>query len=70
MHMKLLLITVSFLEPVQPLTWQKSGKVLDQNYEIFTRKDKNTHKNYLQYSSYERGYESNSETLIAETLCT
>ena len=93
---------VSFLEPVQPLTWQKIGKVLDQNYEsmiiflrpflfppiqwctftknsffltqmllwvriqvslrsylvtfwsmiknIFTRKDKNTHKNYLQYT--------------------
>ena len=98
---------VSFLEPVQPFTWQKSGRVSDQNYEsmiiflrpflfppiqwctftknsffltqmllwvriqvslrsylvtfwsmiknIFTRKDKNTHKNYLQYSSYERG---------------
>ena len=113
---------VSFLEPVQPLTWQKSGKVLDQNYEsmiiflrpflfppiqwctftknsffltqmllwvriqvslrsylvkfwsmiknIFTRKDKNTYKNYLQYSSYEHGYESNSESLSTEILST
>ena len=40
MQMKLLLITCFLLEPTQPFTWQKSGRVSDQNYEsmiIFLR---------------------------------